>query len=165
MRMAVDGRGRRWTAVDSGGQRRKEAVWQWRAVVVAIIGCGQVESLKRVVDWGLTFFLPGNCPPLIFFARELPVAPAKTNHYQKKSGQICPRANKIDSLFTGEISFRYSKYLSPQMSVHSKISPNNSDRTYVRRMYWILLSRKMAGNKNPWAPTSLTGDANGLHHG
>ena len=52
MRMAVDGGGRRWTAVDSGGRRRKEAVWRWRTVVVVIIGCGQVESLKRVVDWG-----------------------------------------------------------------------------------------------------------------
>ena len=57
------------------------------------------------------------------------------------------------------------EYSSPQMSVHSKISPNSSDRTYVRGMYWILLSRKIAENKYPWAPTSLTGDANGLHHG
>ncbi len=29
----------------------------------------------------------------------------------------------------------------------------------------ILLSRKMAGNKYRRAPTSPTGDANGLHHG
>ena len=40
-----------------------------------------VETLKWVVA---CFFLPGICPPLIFFlfffARELPVAPAKTNH-------------------------------------------------------------------------------------
>ena len=68
-------------------------------------------------------------------------------------------------LFTGEISFRYCEFSSPQMSVHSKILHNSSDRTYVRGMYWILLSRKMAGNKYPRAPTSLMGDANGLHHG
>ncbi len=52
-------------------------------------------------------------------------------------------------LFTGEISFRYIEYSSPQMSVHSKISRYSSDRTYVRGMYWILLSRKIAGNKYP----------------
>ena len=45
----VDGVGRRWTAVDSGGRQRKEAVWRGRAVVVVIIGCGQVKSL---IDWG-----------------------------------------------------------------------------------------------------------------
>jgi hypothetical protein len=59
-------------------------------------------------------------------------------------------------LFTGEISFRYIEYSSPQMSVHSKISPNSSDRTYVRKMYWILLSRKIAGNKYPRDPTSTS---------
>ena len=52
MRIAVDGGGRRWTAVDSGGRWRKEAVWRRRAVVVVIIGCGQVERLERDVDWG-----------------------------------------------------------------------------------------------------------------
>ncbi len=43
------------------------------------------------------------------------------------------------------------------MSVHSKILPHSSDRTYVRGMYWILLSPKIAGNKygssaKMWSP-------------
>jgi hypothetical protein len=32
-------------------------------------------------------------------------------------------------------------------------------------LYWILLSRKIAGNIYPRDPTSTSGDANGLHHG
>ena len=74
------------------------------------------------------------------------------------------RGRLVFDIFTRELVFD-SEYSSPQMSVHSKKSHNSSDRTYVRWMYWILLSRKMAGNKYPRAPTSLTGDANGLHHG
>jgi hypothetical protein len=59
----------------------------------------------------------------------------KTDHPSLKVSRPAEDICYCCYLFTGEISFRYSEYSSPQMFVHSKISPTSSNLTYVRGMY------------------------------
>ena len=82
--MAKDDSGRRQTAADGGGRRRKEAIRRWRAGdAMADETCG----IKLNVVWVVVtnpFFLPKICPKHpIFLPADLPVAPAKTNHYSR----------------------------------------------------------------------------------
>ncbi len=105
--MAADNGGRRLqTTADGYGQQRTE-----RGGLTAEGGGGMDGSKwqrQNKNECGAVVtnpFFSQNLPVASFFLpMDLPVAPAKTNHQQTKSGQICPPAKKKDSNTTSLVT-------------------------------------------------------------